>query len=68
MSAAISRTLFAAGLIVAILASSLMSTAISTQLALGPKGDIGDQGDQGSQGSRALNVCSCPSKKTKLER
>lgn len=48
----ISRTTFIVGLIIAILASSLISTVVSMQWALiqGPKGDKGDKGDQGIQG------------------
>jgi hypothetical protein len=55
----ISMTMFIAGIIVAILASSTISAVISTQLAAGtqgpvgpegPKGDTGDTGPQGSKG------------------
>jgi len=45
----ISQTAFIVGLIIAILASSLISTVMSMQWALiqGPKGDQGDTGPQG---------------------
>jgi len=46
----ISTTIFIAGLIVAVLASSALSTTVATQLAVGPQGPKGDQGDTGSQG------------------
>ncbi len=46
----ISMTMFIAGVIVAILASSAISTVISTQLAVGPEGPKGDTGDEGPQG------------------
>ena len=50
--AGISTTTFIVGLVVAILASSLISTVATTQLGLiqGPKGDKGDMGPQGEQG------------------
>jgi hypothetical protein len=44
-----SRTLIA-GLIIAILASSALSTTVATQLAVGPQGPKGDKGDSGPQG------------------
>lgn len=48
----ISKTTFIVGLIIAILASSLISVVIVTQLPTvkGPKGDKGDKGDTGPQG------------------
>jgi multidrug efflux pump subunit AcrB len=48
----ISKTTFIVGIIVAILASSLISVLATTQLALmtGPKGDKGDKGDIGATG------------------
>jgi hypothetical protein len=54
MSEGISRTTFIVGLIIAILASSVISTVVSMQWALvqGPKGDKGDQGDAGPQGEQ----------------
>ncbi len=61
-SVGISKTLFVVGLIAAILASSLISAVIVTQLpiAKGPKGDKGDTGATGLQGppgeSRISNV------------
>lgn len=50
----ISKTTFVVGLIIAILASSLISVLATTQLALikGPKGDKGDKGDTGATGSQ----------------
>jgi len=53
-SVGISKTLFVVGLIIAILASTLISTVVSMQWALiqGPKGDKGDQGDTGPQGEQ----------------
>ena len=50
----ISKTMFIIGLIVAILASSLISVMASMQWALikGPKGDKGDKGDTGATGSQ----------------
>lgn len=46
----VSRNTFLMGLVVAILASSLLSTVISSQLAVGPQGEQGPQGPQGVQG------------------
>lgn len=47
----ISKNLFAVGLIVAILVSSILSVGIATQLAVkGPKGDTGATGPQGPIG------------------
>ena len=50
----VSRTTFIVGLIIAIVASSLISTVVSMQWALiqGPKGDKGDTGLQGAQGEQ----------------
>ena len=50
--AGIQKTTFAVGLTLAILASSVLSTAITTQLMVvqGPKGEKGDIGPQGLQG------------------
>ena len=50
----ISTTTFIVGLIIAILASSLISTLVVTQMAdvLGLKGEKGDKGDTGSQGEQ----------------
>jgi hypothetical protein len=48
--AGVSRRIFIAGLIVAILASSSLSTIIATQWAVGPQGPKGDKGDTGPQG------------------
>jgi len=49
----ISKTMFIVGLIAAILASSLISAVIVTQLPtiMGPKGDKGDKGDTGDTGA-----------------
>jgi hypothetical protein len=46
----ISMTIFIAGIVIAILASSALSTVIATQLAVGPQGAAGPQGEQGIQG------------------
>ena len=48
ISLGISNKTFIAGLIIAILASSMLSTAVATQWAViqGPKGDKGDTGPQ----------------------
>ena len=46
----ISIKMFIAGLIVAIIASSALSTVIATQLAVGSQGPKGDKGDTGPQG------------------
>lgn len=48
----ISKTTFIAGLVAAILASSLLSSAVSMQLTKGPKGDTGPAGPQGPKGDR----------------
>lgn len=52
----ISKTMFVVGLIAAILASSLISTIVTTQFGLiqGPKGDTGSQGAQGEQGIQGI--------------
>ena len=52
----ISKTMFAAGLVIAVLASSIISTVVSTQWVMiqGPKGDTGDVGPQGEQGLTGL--------------
>jgi hypothetical protein len=52
----ISKTTFIVGLIIAIVASSLISVLATTQLALikGPKGDKGDKGDTGATGPQGL--------------
>jgi len=46
----ISKTTFVVGLIIAILASILVSTFVAMQWLKGPKGDKGDTGSQGPQG------------------
>ncbi len=51
ISLGISSRTFIAGIIIAILASSALSTTVATQLAVGPKGPKGDKGDPGPQGS-----------------
>ena len=48
----VSRNTFLMGIIIAILASSLLSTVISSQLAVGPQGPKGDKGDTGPQGEQ----------------
>ena len=57
-SAGVSKGMFVAGIVVAILISSLASTVASMMLAVGPKGDKGDLGLQGVQGR--LSVVSNP--------
>jgi hypothetical protein len=53
----ISKTMFVLGLILAILASSLITVAIVTQLpaAKGPKGDTGETGPQGLRGESGIS-------------
>src|SRR4030042_3455205 len=53
-SVGISKGMFVAGIVVAILISSLASTVASLMLSVGPKGDKGDQGIQGPQGVQGL--------------
>lgn len=48
----ISTSLFVAGLIIVILASSLISIIVSTRWAKGPEGDKGDTGTTGAQGPK----------------
>ena len=50
VSLGISNRTFIAGLIIAILASSTLSTVIATQWVIGPQGPKGDKGDTGPQG------------------
>ncbi len=50
ISLGIPNRTFIAGLVIAILASSALSTAVATQLAVGPTGPKGDEGDPGPQG------------------
>jgi hypothetical protein len=52
-SIGISKNMFIVGLLVAIVASTLISTIVVTQLGAiqGPKGDTGLQGEQGPQGN-----------------
>jgi hypothetical protein len=47
----ISNAMFVVGLIVAIVASSLIASVVSMQYAKGPKGDKGDKGDTGGTGA-----------------
>ena len=54
-SQGVSKPTFLAGIILAILASSLISTAISMQYAIGPKGDKGDIGPIGPQGPSGIS-------------
>ena len=49
-SLGISNKMFIAGLITAILASSILSTVIATQWAIGPQGPAGATGSQGEPG------------------
>ena len=53
-SVGISKGMFVAGIVVAILISSLASTVASMMLSVGPKGDMGDQGIQGIQGPQGV--------------
>jgi hypothetical protein len=54
-SVGISKTMFIIGLIIAILASSLISVfAMQWALVKGPKGDKGDKGDTGATGPQGL--------------
>ena len=52
----ISKTMFAVGLVIAVLVSSVLSTVVSMQWVMiqGPKGDKGDAGSQGEQGLTGL--------------
>ena len=50
ISLGISYRTFIAGIVIAILASSMLSTVVSTQWARGPKGPKGDEGNRGLQG------------------
>lgn len=52
MHKGVSMSLFIAGILVSVLASSLIASAISMQYAHGPKGDTGPQGPAGSQGEQ----------------
>ena len=52
--AGVSRKTFIAGVIVAILASSALSTVVATQLVAGPQGPKGDKGDAGPQGEQGI--------------
>ena len=54
MSNGISKEMFVVGIFLAILVSSLASTVVSMQLAVGQKGDKGDAGPTGSQGEQGL--------------
>ena len=47
----ISTTIFAVGLIITIIAASVISTVVSMQFAVGPQGPKGDKGDTGLQGA-----------------
>jgi hypothetical protein len=53
-STGISQAVFVGGLIFAIVASSLFSTLVATQLMIGPQGPKGDKGDTGPQGPSGL--------------
>lgn len=53
-SVGISKEMFVTGIVVAILVSSLASTAASMMLSFGPKGDKGDTGLQGVQGLQGI--------------
>jgi hypothetical protein len=47
----ISTTIFVAGLIVTIIAASVISTVVSMQFAIGPQGPKGDKGETGATGA-----------------
>jgi len=53
-SLGISNTTFVVGLIIAILAASILSTVIAAQWATGPQGLKGDTGDTGPQGEPGI--------------
>ena len=50
----ISKGLFAAGIIISILASTIAASAFSLQYARGPKGDSGPEGPRGLQGPQGI--------------
>jgi hypothetical protein len=50
----VSRTMFIAGLVIAVLASSSISTIASMQLSVGPQGEKGDTGETGSRGIQGI--------------
>jgi len=50
----VSRTTFIAGIAIAILVASAISTVASWQLAVGPQGPKGDKGDTGAPGLQGL--------------
>lgn len=50
MSAGVTRTALVTGLVIAILASSIIGMVVSSQLSFGPKGEKGDTGPQGEKG------------------
>jgi hypothetical protein len=54
MPEGISKATFLTGLIIAVLASSLISSVVSMKFSLGPKGDKGDKGDTGPQGIQGI--------------
>src|SRR5512136_3030779 len=58
----ISKRMFIAGLLVAILASTLISAVVVTQLPFlkGPKGDKGDPGNTGQTGSTGATGATGP--------
>jgi hypothetical protein len=50
----ISKTMFMVGLVIAVLVSAGISTVITTQYAMGPKGGTGPQGPEGIQGIQGI--------------
>ena len=54
MPATVSRTALVVGIVIAILASSIIGMVASSQLSFGPKGDKGDTGPQGIQGIQGI--------------
>ena len=51
MAEGISKEIFVVGLVLSVFGASILSTFISMQLAVGPKGDKGDEGDMGATGA-----------------
>jgi hypothetical protein len=54
MSVTVSRTVLVAGVVIAILTSSIIGMVVSSQLSFGPKGDKGDVGTTGPQGQQGI--------------
>jgi hypothetical protein len=56
----ISKTMFVVGLVITIVASSLIASAVSMQYAKGPQGDKGDTGDTGPTGATGATGATGP--------